>query len=81
MRKIFLLLSFCFLLQFSGIAQSYPGPYLSAGIDLGYNNGLGAQGFLKISNFTQDIPLSDKDRIRLYKRKSRESCRSKIYFY
>jgi hypothetical protein len=58
MKKNFLLLLFCLLLQISSIAQSNPGPYLSAGIDLGYNNGLGSQGFLTISNFTQDVPLS-----------------------
>ena len=58
MKKTFLFLLFTFLIQISIAAQSNSNPYLSAGMDLGYNNGLGVQGNLTISHFTKDIPIS-----------------------
>ena len=58
MKKAFFFLLFTFLIQISIKAQSNPNPYLSAGMDMGYNNGLGFQGNLTASNFTSDIPLS-----------------------
>ena len=58
MRKIFLFVLFYSLLHVNTIAQNNSNPYLSGGMDLGYNNGLGVQGNLTLSNFTQDVPLS-----------------------
>ena len=58
MRKILFVVLFYFLSQASVLAQSNSNPYLSGGMDLGYNNGLGVQGNLTLSNFTQDVPLS-----------------------
>ncbi len=46
-----------FILQLSVFAQT-TNPYLSGGLDLGYNNGFGVQGNLSISHFAQDFPFS-----------------------
>lgn len=58
MRKIFLFILIFLLQQTSMLAQNTSNPYLSGGMDLGYNNGFGVQGNLTLSNFTQNIPLS-----------------------
>ncbi len=59
MKRILLLCLIFFILQLSTFAQTASlNPYLSGGLNLGYNNGLGIQGNITISNFAQDFPLS-----------------------
>lgn len=59
MKKIILIALLYFVLQGNLSAQSYtPHPYLSGGINLGYNNGFGLQGNLTFSNFALGFPFS-----------------------
>ena len=60
MRKYYLFGFIFLILQLSIFAQvnNNPNPYLSGGLNVGYNTGLGFQGNLTISNFAQDFPFS-----------------------
>lgn len=57
MKRNFLFALIFFILQLSILAQT-SHPYLSGGINLGYNTGFGVQGNLTISNFAKDFPFS-----------------------
>ena len=59
MKKILLFCSLFFIMEAGLSAQTFvANPYLSGGLNLGYNSGLGVQGNLTISNFAQDFPVS-----------------------
>ena len=59
MKKILIFCSLLFIM-IAGISAQTIGinPYLSGGINFGYNSGLGVQGNLTISNFARDFPVS-----------------------
>ncbi|MGB8320790.1 MAG: hypothetical protein WCE54_21860, partial [Ignavibacteriaceae bacterium] len=59
MKKILLFCSSFFIMAAFLPAQSIGiNPYLSGGINFGYNSGMGVQGNLTVSNFAQDFPVS-----------------------
>lgn len=61
MKKLFLAGILCFIVGSPIFPQTYSlHPYLSGGFSFGYNNGLGVQSNLTVSNFAMDFPVSIK---------------------
>jgi len=59
MKKILLFCLAFIIMELGASAQTFgTNPYLSGGLNLGYNSGLGFQGNVTISNFAQDFPVS-----------------------